>query len=104
MVPGTCREGDDGGRTKPLINLNLVGLGGGIQEFLIEDAQGVAPNPTGDALGCVPSTPHPSASLPMHATHWSPSSRGCSNIFARAAAGRCRGLGGAYARILVAIY
>lgn len=67
MVPGTCREGDDGGRTKPLINLNLVGLGGGIQEFLIEDAQGVAPNPTGDALGCVPSTPHPSASLPMHA-------------------------------------
>lgn len=67
MVSGTCREGDDGGRTKPLINLNLVGLGGGIQEFLIEDAQGVAPNPTGDALGCVPSTPHPSASLPMHA-------------------------------------
>ena len=67
MVSGTCREGDDGGRTKPLINLNLVGLGGGIQKFLIEDAQGVAPNPTGDALGCVPSTPHPSASLPMHA-------------------------------------
>lgn len=102
MVPGTCREGDDGGRTKPLINLNLVGLGGGIQEFLIEDAQGVAPNPTGDALGCVPSTPHPSASLPMHATISIP--EGHSNMFARAAAGRCRGLGGAYARILVAIY
>ena len=67
MVPGTCREGNDGGRTKHLINLNLVGLCGGVQEFLIEHAQGVAPNPTGDALGCVPSTPHPSASLPMHA-------------------------------------
>ena len=67
MVPALAGVGHQGNGHRRSTDLTSDGLEGGGQSFLVEDAQGFAPNPTGDALGCVPSTPHPSASLPMHA-------------------------------------